>query len=58
MSKSRTYVVEVAAQVALALAIGLAVSIVLGGAALLLAEGAGSANAAPRASAIVAAAVA
>jgi hypothetical protein len=55
MSKSRTYAVEIAAQVALALAVGLAVSIVLGGAALLLAEGAASANAAPRALGITAA---
>lgn len=58
MGKSRTYAVEIAAQVALALAIGLAVSIVLGGAALLLAEGAASANAAPRALGIIAGSVA
>ena len=37
MTNSTPYVVEVAAQIALAAAIGLAVSLVLGGATLLLA---------------------
>lgn len=37
MAKSRTFALEIATQTALALAIGLAVSIVLAGAALLLA---------------------
>ena len=36
MAKSRTFALEIATQTALALAIGLAVSIVLAGAALLL----------------------
>ena len=49
MTQSRRFAFEIAAQAALALAIGLSVSIVLAGAALLLADGASSAGASPKA---------
>ena len=47
MTRSRLVAIELLAQVALALAIGLFVSVVLGGAALLLAGGTGASDALP-----------